>query len=52
MFENDRKIDCHPKFANLASKGKTAGSFGGLRMTVKGGSSHPRVGAGGCSAIA
>ena len=39
-------------FANLASKGRTARSFGGLRMTVKGGSSHPRLEAGGCSAIA
>jgi hypothetical protein len=35
-------------FAHRSSKGRTARSFGGLRMTVKRGYCHPRVVAGGC----
>jgi hypothetical protein len=31
---------CHPMFAHLSSKGKTARSFGGRRMTKMGGRPH------------
>jgi hypothetical protein len=34
-------IDFLGVFANASSKGRTARSFGGLRMTVKEGDSHP-----------
>jgi hypothetical protein len=42
---------CHPMFANDSSEGRTARSFGGLRMTEKVGVCHPKVVAGGCSAM-
>jgi hypothetical protein len=36
VFANESSSGCHPIFSNPFSKGKTAWSFGGLRMAMMG----------------